>query len=57
MLGGLAGGLRAEDIARELVIAKSTVNVHLHNAYRKLGVTSAVQAAAKAREMGLPERE
>jgi DNA-binding NarL/FixJ family response regulator len=48
----LAEGKRYDEIARELGRATSTVRTHLHNAYRKLGVTDRAQAVLMAAERG-----
>lgn len=50
----LATGCSNEAIARELVIARSTVKWHVAQIYRKLNVTGRVQAVARARELHLP---
>jgi LuxR family maltose regulon positive regulatory protein len=49
----IAAGLSNAEIARELVIAVSTVKTHINHIYGKLAVESRIQAAAKARESGL----
>jgi LuxR family maltose regulon positive regulatory protein len=49
----IAAGLSNAEIARELVIAVSTVKTHINHIYGKLAVESRIQAAAKARELGL----
>ncbi len=49
----LADGLNNTAMARRLSIADSTVSTHLRNIYRKLKVSSRMQAARKARELGL----
>ena len=46
-------GKKSREIADALYIGKRTVDFHLQGAYRKLGVTSRMQAFARAREMGL----
>jgi DNA-binding CsgD family transcriptional regulator len=45
-----AGGLSNKEIARELVVAVHTVEVHLSRAYAKLGVRSRGQLAARLAE-------
>ena len=42
-----------KDIARELGIGLESVKEHLSRAYRKMGATSAGQACAIARSVGL----
>lgn len=49
----LATGRSNEAIARELVVALSTVKWHVAHIYRKLGVTGRVQAVTRARELHL----
>lgn len=46
-------GLSYEQTAAEMHISLSTVQSHVRNLYRKLGVNSQVQAAIKARDRGL----
>ncbi len=53
VLRGLADGLGYRDIADQLVVARGTVKVHVHNIYSKLGVANRTQALARARELGL----
>ena len=43
-----------KEIARELDIAPQTVNSHLKRVFRKLRVNDRRQAAAAARELGIP---
>ncbi len=49
----LAAGRSNEAIASDLVVALSTVKWHVAHIYRKLSVTSRVQAVARARELRL----
>ena len=49
----LAAGRSNEAIADDLVLALSTVKWHVAHIYRKLGVSSRVQAVARARELRL----
>jgi LuxR family maltose regulon positive regulatory protein len=49
----IAEGLSNAEIARRLFISISTVKWHNTNIYGKLGVESRIQAAAKARRLGL----
>lgn len=44
----LAGGLRAEGVAREIGISRATVYTHVRNVVAKLGVDTRVQAVAVA---------
>jgi DNA-binding NarL/FixJ family response regulator len=50
-----APGLTVGQVARRLGISPRTVETHLTNAYRKLGVRNRVQAIARASELGLVE--
>ena len=47
----VADGLTNNDIARELVIAQSTVKTHINRIYGKLGVRTRTQAVARARQL------
>jgi DNA-binding NarL/FixJ family response regulator len=49
----VAQGKTSEQIARELVLVKRTVDFHVENACRKLGVDNRTAAAAKASELEL----
>lgn len=49
----LAAGHSNEAIAADLVVALSTIKWHVAHIYRKLGVTSRVQAVARARDLRL----
>ncbi len=53
VLAHLAGGLSNQDIARQLVIAPTTVKWHIKHLFAKLGVHSRTQAIARARQLGL----
>ncbi len=48
----VAGGKPNKNVAAELGIAESTVKLHLHNAYNKLGLRNRVQLSLLARERG-----
>ena len=52
-----AGGETNRDIAQTLYVTPKTVEVHLSNAYRKLGIRSQARARGRARGMTLIERE
>lgn len=49
----MSDGLTNAAIARELVVAQSTVKTHINHIYTKLGVTQRTQAIARARELHL----
>jgi LuxR family transcriptional regulator, maltose regulon positive regulatory protein len=49
----VAAGLSNQEIASELVISHGTVKWHVHNIYGKLGVSGRMQAAARAKELGV----
>jgi LuxR family maltose regulon positive regulatory protein len=49
----LAAGRRNQEIARELVVAVSTVKKHVSHIFDKLGAANRTQATARARELGL----
>ena len=42
----VAGGARTKEVAAELVVSPKTVEYHLGNIYRKLGVSNRAQLAA-----------
>lgn len=48
----LARGDSNKDIAQQLELAESTVKIHVQNIFKKLGITSRVQAAVYAIEHG-----
>jgi DNA-binding NarL/FixJ family response regulator len=55
ILQGVARGLSNRAIAKDLWLSDQTVKFHLHNIYRKLGVSNRTEAAAFAFEHGLAE--
>lgn len=52
ILGCLARGDSNKEIARNLDLAESTVKIHVQNIFKKLNLTSRVQAAVYAVEHG-----
>jgi two-component system nitrate/nitrite response regulator NarL len=55
ILNGVARGLSNRAIASELWLSDQTVKFHLHNVYRKLGVSNRTEAARYAFEHGMAE--
>jgi two-component system, NarL family, nitrate/nitrite response regulator NarL len=53
ILGLLAEGASAPDIARRLYLSPATVKTHLHNMYEKLGVSERAAAVAEGMRRGL----
>jgi DNA-binding NarL/FixJ family response regulator len=53
VLGCLARGLSNADLAAELVISEATAKTHVSRVLAKLGCSSRMQAAIKARAAGL----
>ncbi len=49
----IAAGKTYQEIARELIVAVSTVQHYVKSLYPKLGVHSGLEAVARARELGL----
>ncbi|CAN5308689.1 response regulator transcription factor [soil metagenome] len=56
VLGLLSTTLSRREIAYTLAIAEGTVKRHASSIYRKLGVTSRIQAVSKARILGLLDK-
>jgi DNA-binding CsgD family transcriptional regulator len=57
VLGLLVAGRSNRQIAAQLFISGKTVSVHVTNILAKLGVHSRLEAAARARELGLDRLE
>jgi two-component system, NarL family, nitrate/nitrite response regulator NarL len=55
VLGLIADGLSAPQIAKELHLSTTTVKTHLHTLYEKLGVSDRAAAVAEAMRRGLLE--
>jgi two-component system nitrate/nitrite response regulator NarL len=53
VLGMLASGASAPEIARRLFLSPATVKSHLHNVYEKLGVSDRAAAVAEGMRRGL----
>jgi LuxR family transcriptional regulator, maltose regulon positive regulatory protein len=53
VLGKLAAGRSAAEIAQAFVVSEGTIKTHIKNIYRKLAAHNRVQALARARELGL----
>jgi LuxR family maltose regulon positive regulatory protein len=49
----LGAGFSNQEIARELVLARGTIKVHISHIYQKLNVRSRTQAVAKAQTLGI----
>ncbi len=49
----IAAGMTYQEIARELIIAVSTVQTYVRSLYPKLGVHSGLEAVARGRQLGL----
>ncbi|MGZ4239877.1 MAG: LuxR C-terminal-related transcriptional regulator [Solirubrobacteraceae bacterium] len=56
VLRGLATGLSQREIGARLYTSMNTVKTHTRELYRKLGVTSRADAAARAEALGLLDR-
>lgn len=46
-------GATLADLSRHFVVSRNTAKTHLHNLYRKFGVSDRVQLLMKARDLGL----
>lgn len=55
VLGMIAEGLSAPDIAKRIHLSPTTVKTHLHTLYEKLGVSDRAAAVAEAMRRGLLE--
>ena len=55
VLGLIADGLSAPDIAKQLFLSPATVKTHLQSLYEKLGVSDRAAAVATAMRLGLLE--
>jgi ATP/maltotriose-dependent transcriptional regulator MalT len=49
----VTAGLSNREIARKLVISPGTAKTHIHNLCGKLGVRNRIEAAMRAKELGL----
>ncbi|MDI7278241.1 MAG: LuxR C-terminal-related transcriptional regulator, partial [Anaerolineae bacterium] len=49
----IAAGMTYQEMARELIVAVSTVQHYVRSLYPKLGVHSGLEAVARARDLGL----
>ncbi|MFC1779450.1 LuxR C-terminal-related transcriptional regulator [Thermodesulfobacteriota bacterium] len=49
----VAGGLRNQQIADKLIVREGTIKIHVHNIYRKLGITNRVDLTHYAQKRGL----
>lgn len=52
LLNLLAGGLRNQDIARQMFVSEGTVKAHLHKVFKKLQVKNRVELSVLARNNG-----
>lgn len=57
ILEQIAYGFTNKEISYNLSISESTVENHIHNVYKKLGITNRVQAVARAYQSGIVELE
>ena len=53
VLGTRARSTSLQEVAARLTVSQNTVKTQLHSAYRKLGVSNATQAVARAIDLGL----
>jgi DNA-binding NarL/FixJ family response regulator len=49
----VAGGLSNQQIAEQLIVREGTIKIHVHNIYRKLGITNRVDLTLYAQKRGL----
>ena len=49
----VATGLSNQQIAEKLIVSEGTVKIHVHNIYRKLGITNRVDLTLYAQKRGL----
>jgi DNA-binding NarL/FixJ family response regulator len=49
----VASGLSNQKIAEQLIVREGTVKIHVHNIYRKLGITNRVDLTLYAQKRGL----
>jgi len=49
----VASGLSNQQIAQELIVREGTVKIHVHNIYRKLGISNRVDLTLYAQKRGL----
>ncbi len=49
----LAAGMSNQEMAQQLVITVGTIKSHVHHIYSKLGVKDRLEAALRAKELGL----
>jgi DNA-binding NarL/FixJ family response regulator len=49
----VAGGLSNQKIAEKLIVREGTIKIHVHNIYRKLGITNRVDLTLYAQKRGL----
>lgn len=57
VIGLVARGLQTKQVARQLDLSPKTVDTHIQNAYRKIGVSTRAAATLFAMEHGLVSRE